>query len=107
MGIRDRYCTSTYCTTAPISGAEEIITYDEGENIVEVTNGNTVYQVLVRTSAYETIAAEKIMDDYITEHISDDMSEYEKMQEFLKLMATTEYSVEHYDYTAVSYTHLY
>ena len=95
------YCTSTYCTTAPISGAEEIITYDEGENIVEVTNGNTVYQVLVRTSAYETIAAEKIMDDYITEHISDDMSEYEKMQEFLKLMATTEYSVKHYDYTGL------
>ena len=92
------YCTDNFCTTVPMSGAEEIIKYEEGENIVEVTTENKVYQVLVRTSAYERLMAEKIMDDYITEHITNDMSEYEKMEEFLKLMATTEYSVNHADY---------
>lgn len=98
------WCSPYACATGePPSSSynQKKLEYVDSENVVLVEKGNESVEVKIYTHSYEKYYAEKVMKDYADAHITSSMSDYEKMEEILKLMSTTNYSVNHSDYVGL------
>ena len=67
-------------------------TYYNGDFKIKVKLNNEEYEVTVHLIEYQDIYTDKVMDDYIKNNITDSMTEYEKMEEICKFVASFDYS---------------
>lgn len=70
------------------TGGEYIV----GECVVTVSVGNQDFEVKVNVHDYLDIYVENLHKEYIKTHITDDMTQYEKMEEICKYVAQYEYN---------------
>ena len=67
-------------------------TYYNGDFKIKVKLNNEEYEVTVHLIEYQDIYTDKVMDDYIKNNITNSMTEYEKMEEICKFVASFDYS---------------
>ena len=91
------YCISVPEDSEDYSYSETI----EGESTIEVTAGKEKFIVKVNVIDYARYNAEKVMQDYVDKNITSNMTEMQKMQKILELIATTKYSYDSGTYTGL------
>ncbi len=74
-----------------------VTTYKYDETVVRVTADSKIFDVKVRVKDYASYYAEKVMDDYIAANVTDDMTNYEKIEQSAVFAASFDYSSSYSD----------
>ena len=96
----DNYSTGLYSSIALKVDETGLITprkdnygeYCSGSYKIDVTLGEEKFEVNVHLIEYKDIYTDNIIDDYIKNNITDSMTEYEKLEQICKFVASFEYS---------------